>query len=368
MELDMQVDYVIIGSGLTGAVIARLLVDAGRSVVVVERRGHVGGNIHDQVHPCGIRYHTYGPHYFRTSDEEVWALVNRFAEFYPFEAVVKCYIDGVYENWPIAASYIRQTVGLHWEPEFRGKPSNFEEAALSMMPRVIYEKFVKPYNEKQWGVPPCQLAADLCRRFDVREDDDPRLTPQAKYQGLPLHGYTAMIEAMLADIPVVLHCDWLKYRHSFLASKMYIFTGPIDELFGYRYGRLKYRAQRRELEYLSDVPWRQPVVQVNYPQHASGPQLRTIEWKHLLPSHYAQRIQGTLITRETPFTPEDPNQYEYPFPDEENRRLYERYRELAEKTPNLLVCGRLGEYRYYDMDHAIGRAMALARQLLRSSC
>ena len=149
----MNEDYLIVGSGLTGAVISRILTDAGKRVLVLDRRSHLGGNVHDHFHPSGIRIHTYGPHYFRTNDDELWQFVNRFATFYKYEAALKSWVDGKYENWPIAASYIRRVIGEKWEPEFKGQAANFEEASLGMMPRLVYEKFVKGYNEKQWGVP-----------------------------------------------------------------------------------------------------------------------------------------------------------------------------------------------------------------------
>ena len=137
----MKYDVLVVGSGLTGTVIARTLADAGRSVLVLERRAYQGGNVHDHYHPSGIRIHTYGPHYFRTNDDDLWSFVNRFSSFYPYEACLKSWVDGRYENWPIAASYIRRSVGPGWEPEFHGEPKNFEEASLSIMPRLIYEKF-----------------------------------------------------------------------------------------------------------------------------------------------------------------------------------------------------------------------------------
>src|SRR4051794_36081741 len=177
------VDYLIVGSGLTGAVIARTLADAGREVLVVDRRAHQGGNVHDHEHPSGIRIHTYGPHYFRTTSDKIWDFATRFAPFFKYEAALLSDIDGTLEQWPIAGSYIRKHVGENWRPEFTGKPRNFEEAALSLMPRLVYEKFVKEYNEKQWGVPNASLAASLCGRFDVRHDDEPRLKPHCKYQG-----------------------------------------------------------------------------------------------------------------------------------------------------------------------------------------
>jgi UDP-galactopyranose mutase len=158
----MKVDYLIVGAGLTGSVIARSLADAGRDVLIVDRRSHFGGNVHDHAHESGIRIHTYGPHYFRTSSDRIWAFATRFASFFRYEAALKSLVDGELENWPIAASYIRRRIGEGWKPEFAGRPANFEEAALSLMPRAIYEKFIKEYNEKQWGVANSTLAASPC--------------------------------------------------------------------------------------------------------------------------------------------------------------------------------------------------------------
>lgn len=359
----MQVDYLVVGSGLTGAVIARTLADSGREVLVVERRSHAGGNVHDYTHPSGIRVHTYGPHYFRTTSDSIWGFVNRFADFYSYEAQIKSYVDGEYENWPIAAGYIRRTVGEGWQPSFQGVPANFEEASLAMMPQLVYEKFVKGYTEKQWGVPAAELSASLAKRFDVRLDDEPRLM-RHKYQGLPVEGYAALMSNMLAGIPLVLNFDYLQRREVFRPRKMLVFTGPIDEFFSYDLGRLHYRGQVREHIYCPGESFAQPCGQVNNPDPACGPHIRTLEWKHMMPAGYAAHIKGTVLTRETTISPDDPNSYEYPFPDEANARLYKRYRERADACPGLLVCGRLGEYRYYDMDQAIGRAAMLAKSLL----
>jgi UDP-galactopyranose mutase len=360
----VKVDYLIVGSGLTGATISRLLADAGREVLVVDRRSHWGGNVHDHTHESGIRIHTYGPHYFRTSSEHVWDYVNRFAEFYPFEAVVQSLVDGRYENWPIAASYIRTHIGEGWRPEFQGTPSNFEEAALSLMPRTVYEKFVKEYSEKQWGIPVHQLAASLCKRFDVRADDDPRLTPKASHQGLPKQGYSELMRRMLEDLPLQLNFDYMQRRGEIVARKLLVFTGPIDELFEFALGRLAYRGQQRAHRYLPDVDFAQPVGQVNNPLHTGGAHIRTLEWKHMMPDKAKRSLKGTVLTTETPFTPQIPNAYEYPLPDGQNANLYADYRRRADATEGLLVCGRLGEYRYYDMDQAIGAAMTLAGRVL----
>lgn len=360
------VDYLIVGTGLTGATIARILRDAGSDVLIVDRRNHIGGNVHDRKHPSKIRVHTYGPHYFRTNSENIWRFMNRFSHFYRFEPTVKTLVDGQYETWPIIGNYIKRVIGETWQPEFTTKPTNFEEACLSMMPRIVYEKFVKGYTEKQWGIPANMLSPMLARRFDVRWDNDPRLQ-LTKYQGLPVEGYAGMMAKMLEGIRVQLKCDYLKLREHFQVNKCLVFTGPIDEFFGFVLGKLTYRSQMRQTKYISRVEnfWL-PCGQVNLPQK-SVPYVRCLEWKHMMRSEYAKKIQGTLITRETPYTPTDPNHYEYPFPNEENMQLYKRYRKLADNLENVMICGRLGEYRYYDMDQAIARAIVLGEQLLQRS-
>ncbi|MGA7410703.1 MAG: FAD-dependent oxidoreductase [Bryobacteraceae bacterium] len=359
----MKVDYLIVGSGLTGATIARHLADAGREVLVVDRRPHHGGNVHDHVHPGNIRVHTYGPHYFRTNSAELWQYVNRFGEFYRFEARVLSLVDGAYEQWPVTDSYIRRTVGADWVPSFQGTPRNFEEASLSMMPRLVYEKFVKGYSEKQWGVPATSLSAELAGRFQVYTDDDPRFMRHA-YQGLPAAGYSAWMQNMLAGIPLSLNFDYLKNRSAIEARRALVFTGPIDEFFGYRLGKLQYRGQLREHRYLPDADYAQPCQQVNNPQLENGPHIRTIEWKRMMPAEEAARAGGTILTTERTITPPDPDGYEYPFPDVANKALFQAYAKEAEAIPSLLICGRLGEYRYYDMDQAIARARMLARRIL----
>jgi UDP-galactopyranose mutase len=358
----MRVDYVIVGSGLTGAVIARHLVDAGERVIVLDRREHFGGNVADYTHPSGVNVHRYGPHLFRTVSDDIWRFVNRFATFHPYEHQIRSQVDGRLENWPIAASYIRRVCGETWQPEFTSRPNNFEEAALSLMPRIVYEKFVKGYSEKQWGVPAQALSAKLCKRFDVRADDDPRLTPHHKYQGIPTEGYSKMMERMLTGIPVVLNFDYLKDRTAFKARKRLIFTGPIDEFFNFELGKLAYRGQKRATTHLEDVDWKQPCGQINSP--LDGDHIRDIEWKHMMRPDYAARIRGTVLTREVPWTPDSPEHYEYPFPDDKNQDLYEQYQMMSKEEEDVLICGRLGEYRYYDMDHAIGRAMTLVKHLL----
>ena len=362
----MRVDYLVVGSGLTGATIARHLSDAGREVLVIERRAELGGNVHDYRHPSGIRVHTYGPHYFRTNSEEIWRYVRRFGSFYTYEPALKSLVDGSYENWPVAASYIRRTVGANWVPDFCGTPANFEEASLAKMPRLIYEKFVKGYTEKQWGVSATALSPSLARRFDVREDDEPRLM-RHKYQAIPQDGYVALMRQMLNAIPVIFNHDYLRDRKAITPGKMLVYTGPIDEYYGYDLGRLQYRSQRREILHFPDVDSLQPCGQVNNPSNQNGPHIRTLEWKHMMAPECQRFIRGTVVTRETPYTPSNPDEYEYPFPDGTNARLYRAYASRAVKERNLLVCGRLGEYRYFDMDQAIGRAIQISRRILASN-
>ena len=360
----MAPDYVIVGSGLTGAIIARTLTDAGRSAIIFERRSHLGGNVHDKVHQSGITIHTYGPHLFRTNSEKLWNFVNRFSRFRPFEVILKSLVDGRHENWPVAASYIRRVVGENWQPGFTSKVSNFEEASLAMMPRVIYDKFVKGYTEKQWGVPAITLSAGLAKRFDVRNDDDPRLM-RHQFQGIPEDGYTKFMQELLRGVPIVISCDYLKHKAELAARNLVVFTGPIDEYFDFDLGKLKYRSQKREHKYFPDIEWAQACFQLNNPDPENGSHIRTLEWKHLMAPADAKQICGTVLTRETPVTPTDPNDYEYPFPDAGNADLYTSYAKRARLIPGLLICGRLGEYRYYDMDQAIARAQVLAQRILK---
>lgn len=364
----MKVDYLIVGSGLTGAVIARTLADAGREVVVVDRRSHMGGNVHDHAHSSGIRIHTYGPHYFRTSCDRIWEWASRFGEFYCYEAAILSDVRGDLVPWPINADYIRKKVGESWEQDFTGVPTNLEEAALSLMPRQVYDRFVKEYNEKQWGVPCTALGPDLCKRFDVRTNGDGRLTPHAKHQGIPVDGYAAWTRRMFDGIPVVMNYDYLKRREEITARKCLVFTGPIDEFFGFDLGRLQYRGQKRHHEYHENANYVQRRGQVNNPLHFGGPHIRTLEWKHMMQPSVANRITGSVVTTETPFSPENPSDYEYPFPDNNNANLYGRYRSRAASIDKVMIAGRLGEYRYYDMDQAIGRAMMLAGELIGNVC
>ncbi len=359
-----SIDYLIVGSGLTGAVLARLLHETGREVLVLDRRQHLGGNVHDELHQSGIRFHTYGPHLFRTNSQGIWSFVNQYADFYPYQHQVSTFIDEQFEAWPITQDYLERTVGQHWTPGFTGKPTNFEEASLKIMPSVVYEKFVRDYTIKQWGVAPTSLAPELAKRFDVRTANDRRFSRQ-KYQGLPVGGYAALMRSLLTGIEVRTGVDFLQCRDRFHVRRNLIFTGPIDEYFGFDFGKLQYRGQRRASRFLADVEREQPDTVVNYPALDDGDFVRQIEWKQMMSPSEQKQLTGTLLTTETPFSPASADEFEYPFPDKSNAELYSKYRRRADAEEQLLMCGRLGEYRYYDMDHAIGRAFVLAKRVLK---
>lgn len=359
----MDVDYLVVGAGLTGGTIARCLADRGEKVLILERRQHVGGNVHDHWHEGGIRIHTYGPHYFRTSSEAIWSFVNRFSQFYRYEPVLMTKIGNRLEYWPIQGEYVARTVGTDWRPAFTGTPSNFEEASLAIMPREIYETFIYGYNVKQWGVDPRTLEPELAGRFDVRADGERRLKT-SRYQGIPVSGYTGFMKHLIDGIETLTGVDYRSMQHNITVRKLTIYTGPIDELFDYDLGRLAYRGQKREHIYYPNAGYVLPVGQINTPSLDQGRYVRILEWKHMMSVEEQAKAVGSVLTTETPFTPTESDEYEYPFPDNRNRELFRRYQTRLADMELLLVCGRLGEYRYYDMDQAIGRALMLVQRVI----
>jgi UDP-galactopyranose mutase len=359
----IKADFIIVGSGLTGSTIARILADYQQDVIILERKNHVAGNVYDYKHESGAMIHKYGPHYFRCGSEKIWNFVNRFSDFYNWSAELRSKVNGDYLNWPVQQSFIEKIAGINWDL-FKNEPKNFEEACLAKMPRQLYELFIKGYTEKQWGVNCIDLDKELANRITINKSNVNTLTPHHKWNALPRYGYTHMVSNMIGDINVLTELDYLQNRSKVIAKKLLIFTGPVDEFFDYKYGKLKYRGQNRKIEHLPDTAQYQPYIQVNYP-NADDPRIRTIEWKHLMHQDDKKHVNGTVITHETPFTPGSPHQYEYPFPDKINKALYEKYKHDAEQLQKVLICGRLGEYRYYDMDQAIGRAMNFAADILK---
>jgi UDP-galactopyranose mutase len=359
-------DFTIVGAGITGATLARLLHDAGHSVLVLERRGHVGGNVSDHIDgQTGLWVHDHGPHLFRTSSDRIWSFVQRFGAFHAYRHRVLSDVGGSLFPWPLGRSTLTLLEGEDPQPALANHHTaqHLEEAALSLMPRVVYETFVKPYNEKQWGVPAAALEADLCKRFDVREDDNLDFTPHAKYQALPVNGYRSLVEQMLQGIDVRLGHEVSSDRggmnldERFRPQRRMFFSGPIDVYFGRCFGALRYRCQGRNHQHTQQ---RLGAAVINNPLHSGGAHVRTIDWSWLNPW---TSTTTTLWTTETPREAVVLDELEYPFPSSEQRALYERYRALA-TDPMVVFCGRLGEYRYLDMDQAIGRAMLLAEHEL----
>lgn len=352
---------------MTGATIARLATDAGYRVLVLERRAEIGGNIRDAVHASGIRYGLYGPHYFRTSSAKIWAFVNRFATFRPFAAEVKTAVAGKLEDWPVTSEYLCRQFGPRWQmlvPIYQKTAiKTFEDACLAEMPVEVYKRFIRGYTAKQWGIDPSDLNPALAGRFAVREGQDRRLKTSI-YQGIPSDGYAAFADRLLQGIETRCNVDYLSDQADFGSRlTLTVFTGPIDEFFGFDMGRLRYRAQQRELVWygfnLESLRYRAqrrpfpmfPTVQTNYPDLIE-PAIRAIEWRHMAPD----TGNGTLITREYPYTPDDADAYEYPFPAADDHALYAQYRERAETISGVIFAGRLGRYKYYDMDMAIAAA------------
>jgi UDP-galactopyranose mutase len=327
----LRADYLIVGSGLTGASVARTLSDAGRDVLVLERRTHAGGNVRDAVHePSGVRWHVHGPHYFRTNCERLWDWVRRFSPFRPWAARVQTEIDGRLYRWP-----------------------------LKTTDRHLWAEAVGGYNRKMWGV---DAPAEALARVETRQDDDDERLKTDRFQGLPTFGYSAWVENMLAGVPVVTGFDYLRRRGEVKARRKLIFTGPVDEFYGFDLGRLAYRGQRRELTHHADacVPL-QPVVQVNRPG-PEVPHIREVEWNHLAASPSWRG--GSLVTRETPYTPADPDGFEYPVNDAANAALRERYRARARAEGGVVFAGRLGRGIYLDMNEAVAAGLKLANRII----
>lgn len=362
-------DYIIVGAGLTGAVFARQMADRGKKCLVLDRRSHVAGNIYsDWVE--GIQVHRYGPHIFHTENAAVWEFVNRFSRFNHFVYSPMASFKGELYNLPFNMNTFHQLWGCSTPAEARAiierqaadsgirEPSNLEEQAIALVGRDIYEKLVKGYTEKQWGKPCAELPAFIIRRLPVRFRYDNNYFNHP-HQGIPMEGYTRMVERMLECVEVRLGVDYLKERAVYedLADKV-VYTGAIDEYFGYCYGALEYRSLRFETEIL-DTDNYQGVAAVNYTD-AETPYTRMIEHKHFL--FEDGNPKKTVITREYPAPWQRGDEPYYPVNDEKNAVLYERYRQKSLEEPKVIFAGRLGSYQYLDMDQVIAKALELAER------
>ena len=369
-----MMDYLIVGAGLYGAVTARELADAGKRVAVIDRRGHVGGNVYTESVE-GIQVHRYGAHIFHTNDRAVWAYVQRFAEFNRFTNSPVANYHGELYSLPFNMYTFNKMWGVVTPEEAAAKiaeqraaagitePKNLEGQAISLVGRDIYEKLVKGYTEKQWGRPCDQLPAFIIRRLPVRLTFDNNYF-NAAYQGIPVGGYTKMVEKMLEGIDVRLGCDYLADREYWNGTaERIIFTGPIDAYFDYCCGHLEYRSVRFETEIL-DKPNFQGNAAVNYTDRET-PWTRIIEhkWFTFGKDENGNDLPKTVISREYSSEWNPGDEPYYPVNDEKNTALYGRYAELAEKEKRVVFGGRLGSYRYYDMDQVIAAALAKAGSL-----
>lgn len=362
----MQYDYLIVGAGLFGAVFAQQAKAAGKSVLVLERRSHIAGNVYTEAVE-DIQVHRYGAHIFHTNDPFVWNYVNQFAEFNRFTNSPVANYHGELYSMPFNMYTFNRMWGVT-KPEEAAKiienqrkaagitePKNLEEQAISLVGTDIYEKLIKGYTEKQWGRPCDQLPAFIIRRLPVRLTFDNNYF-NARYQGIPMEGYTKMVENMLSGIEVRLGEDYLADRARWDAmADTVVYTGCIDAYFDYCFGPLAYRSVRFETEVL-DTPNYQGNAVINYTDRET-PYTRVIEHKFFAFGDQPK----TVISREYSREWEPGIEPYYPVNDEANAALYEKYRALAEKEEKTIFGGRLGEYRYYDMDAVIASALRLAR-------
>ena len=352
-------DYLIVGAGFSGSVLAERLASAGMRVCVADRRPHIAGNAYDHYDEHGVLVHKYGPHIFHTNSELVFRYLSRFTQWRPYEHRVLASVDGQLVPFPINIDTVNAIYGTQYGAaevqalfdrmaESVEHVRSFEDAVVSKIGRPLYEKFIGNYTRKQWGLDPSELDASVAARIPTRLNHDDRYFTD-KFQAMPLHGYTRMFERMLSHprITVMLQADYrdvsaeLKFRNL-------VYTGPIDEYFECCYGKLPYRALNFTFETHATERYQAGAV-INYPNdHAYT---RITEFKYLTGQTHAK----TSLVYEFPTADGDPY---YPIPQPENAALYQKYKELADKTPNVHFVGRLGTYKYYNMDQCVGQALA----------
>ena len=368
-------DYLIVGSGLFGAVFARQATDAGKKVLVIDKRPNIAGNVYTEKVE-GINFHKYGAHIFHTNNTEVWNYVNRFATFNRFTNSPVANYKGELYSMPFNMYTFNKMWGVvtpeeaaakieEQKKEITGEPRNLEEQAISLVGRDIYEKLVKGYTEKQWGRDCKELPAFIIKRLPVRLTFDNNYF-NALYQGIPIGGYTKLVENLLDGIEVQLNVDYLVDRAKWdaIAEKV-VYTGAIDAFFNYSLGNLEYRSVRFENEVL-DIPNFQGNAAVNYTDRET-PWTRIIEhkWFEFGKDENGNDLPKTIISREYSSEWKPGDEPYYPVNDEENGALYKEYRALADQEGKVIFGGRLGEYKYYDMDAVIASALECAKRELR---
>jgi UDP-galactopyranose mutase len=364
-------DFLIVGAGFAGSVLAeRLASQLGKSCVIVERRNHIGGNAYDRYDDAGVLVHNYGPHYFRTNSQRIIDYLNQFTEWREVHYKILSWTHGRFWQFPINLNTFEQLIGrpstseemqaklAEWRVDI-DNPKNSEEVIVSQVGWKLYEMFFKNYTRKQWQRDAKHLDPTVCGRIPIRTNRDDRYLSE-KFQALPKNGYTAMFQKMLKHplIQVRLNTDYREIRTQ-VAFRHLIFTGPVDEYFDYRFGRLPYRSLRFEPETL-EQEFFQPVMQVNYPNDHDF--TRIVEIKHAT----GQKLPLTTIVREYPQDFGPGREPYYPVPAPDARAVYQKYAELGVSEKNVSFVGRLATYRYYNMDQVVGMALAEFDRLRRN--
>lgn len=373
-EKTMKYNYIVVGSGLYGAIFAHEAKAKGKSVLVVDKRPNIAGNVYTEKQE-GINVHMYGAHIFHTNDKRVWNYITQFAEFNRFTNSPVANYKGELYSMPFNMYTFNKMWGVvtpeeaaakieEQKKEITGEPKNLEEQAISLVGRDIYEKLVKGYTEKQWGRDCKELPAFIIKRLPVRLTFDNNYF-NALYQGIPIGGYTKMVENLLDGIEVRLNTDYLEHKAELdaLADKV-VYTGPIDAYFGFKLGTLEYRSVRFENETL-DIPNFQGNAAVNYTDRET-PWTRIIEhkWFEFGKDEDGNDLPKTIISREYSSEWKADDEPYYPVNDEKNGQLYAKYKELADKETGVIFGGRLGEYKYYDMDTTIASVLDMCEKEL----
>ncbi|HXH99814.1 MAG TPA: UDP-galactopyranose mutase [Sphingobacteriaceae bacterium] len=358
-------DYVIVGAGYSGSVFAeRIATQLNQKVLVIDKRNHIAGNAYDYYNEDGILVHKYGPHWFHTNDKNVFSYLSKFTDWHFHYHRVKTYVDGKLLPIPINYDTLNELYGLNLRSpkdvqEFYDQvkvsianPANSEEMVISQVGEDLYKKFFKGYTLKQWEIDPKDLAASVTARIPTRTNRDDRYFTDT-YQGVPKYGYTEMFKKMLdhPNISLMLQTDYRDVINE-LNFKTLIYTGPIDSYFDYKFGKLPYRSLRFEHETFNQESY-QGHQQINYPNDYDF--TRIVEWKHAT----GQKSTNTTITREYSLLATDDMEKYYPIPRDENHILYKKYQEEADRLTNVIFCGRLADYKYYNMDQVVARALML---------
>lgn len=372
-------DYLIVGAGLYGATFARQMKESGKKVLVIDKRPTIGGNVYTE-NVEGINVHKYGAHIFHTNNKKVWDFVNRFATFNRFTNSPVANFHGELYSLPFNMYTFNKMWGVVTPREAEAKieeqrkaagikePENLEEQAISLVGTDIYEKLIKGYTEKQWGRPCTELPSFIIKRLPVRFTFDNNYF-NALYQGIPVGGYTKMVRNMLEGIEVKVNADYLKNKAEYDSMADHVvYTGPVDAYFGYKLGYLQYRSVKFETEVL-DIPNFQGNAAVNYTD-SETPWTRIIEhkWFEFGKDENGKDIQKTVISREYSSEWKPGDEPYYPVNDKKNSDLYQEYRKLADQENKVIFGGRLGEYKYYDMDKVIEEALKISSECIATGC